>query len=263
MSQAKYTTVLAKGQGAIEETLSLLRSWEPEMTRSQLAAKVVSEGILGKATAKRAKDMVFEVFGPRYLTDDARPATYLKILLDANIEPTSMGQLLLIYTARANSILRDFICEVYWEKYAAGFTSLTKADAVTFIETSYNLGRLPSRWSEKMVSRVASYLCGCLADFKLLESGRKSERAILAFHIQTLSSLYLTHELHFSGYSDNAILEHPDWQLFGFEPMDVLKELQRVSSAYFITQFSGELLRISWMYNSMEEVLNVIARSGF
>lgn len=262
MSEVKYTTALAKGQGAIEETISLLRIWEPQMTPSELARKVVSEGVLSKATAKRAKDLVFEMFAPRYLRDNGRPAAQLKTLVEANIEPVSTGQLFLIYTSRANLILRDFICEVYWKKYLAGFHNLTKEDAVTFIETSYNMGKLPSRWSEKMVSRVASYLGGCLADFGLLETGRKSERAILAFRVRTLTALYLAYELHFSGYSDNAILDHPDWQLFGLERMDVLKELQRISNNYFIPQFSGEFLRISWMYNSMEEVLHVIARSG-
>ena len=73
-----------------------------------------------------------------------------------------------------------------------------------------------------------------------------------------ITSLYLAHELHFSGYNDNGIIEHPDWRLFGLEGIDVVRELQRVSRDHFIPQYSGELMRISWKYQSMEEALHAI-----
>ncbi len=257
----KYTTALAKGQGIIEETLALLSIWEPGMTPKQLADRAVKEGVLGRATAKRVRDLVFEAFAPRYLVDSSRPARYLKMLLKAGATPTILNQLFLIYTARANFILHDFIREIYWPKYSAGIDSLDKKDTLNFLETAYTLGKLSNRWSEKMILRVASYLGGCLADFGLLENGKKGIRKILPVYIQPFTSLCLIHELHFSGYADNGILQHPDWELFGLEKMEVLRELQRVSKDYFIPQFSGDLLRISWKYKSMKEAIHAIARS--
>lgn len=262
MSEVKYTAALAKGQGAIEDTIALLRVWEPGMEVSRFKKRVISEGILGKATAKRAKDLIEDVFVPRYLVDGGRAATSLKLLIDSNIKPNSLKQLLFLYTARANLVLHDFVREVYWTKYSTGFKQISNEDAANFLESAYNTGKLRNRWSEEMLKRIASGLTGCLGDFGMLESGRKSTREITPFYMETLTAPYLVHELHFSGYSDNAILDHPDWQLFGLERMDVLKELQRISNNYFIPQFSGEFLRISWMLNSMEEVLHVIARSG-
>ena len=259
----KYTTALGKGQGIIDETLALLNIWEQGMTAKQLADRAVEEGVLSRATAKRARDLVFEAFAPRYLIDGARPAIYLSELLNAGAIPTTLNQLLLVYAARANAVLHDFINEVYWAKYSAGASSLGKMDALNFLEAAHTLGRLPDRWSDKMMSRVASYLRGSLADFGLLEKGRKSTRNITPIHIHSFTSLFLTHELHFSGYGDDGVLQNPDWQLFGLEKLEIVRELQRVSNDHFILQYSGELVRISWKYKSMEEAIRAITRSEF
>jgi hypothetical protein len=82
---------------------------------------------------------------------------------------------------------------------------------------------------------------------------------IIPFRVTSLTALYLTFEVHFSGLNDDSILSHGDWRLFGLEPMDVRHELMRVSRGHFIPQFSGELLRISWNYKTMEEALDAIA----
>lgn len=261
MSQSKYTTALAKGQGIIEETVALLKKWEPGMSARQLADIAVKEGALGKATAKRTRDLVIEAFAPRFLGEGARPAMQAKTLLNAGTPVTDLNQILFIYAARANAVLRDFVCQTYWLKYSAGGSHLSTDDALSFLEGAFNLGRLPQRWSDKMMSRVASYLGGCLGDFGLLERGRKSQRKILPFAVQSLTTLYLAHDLHFSSLSDNAVITNPDWQLFGLEQIDIVRELQRVANSHFIAQFSGELLRISWKYHTMEESIHAISGS--
>lgn len=259
MSEAKYTAALAKGHGIIEETLALLEVWKVGMSAQNLARIAIQEGILRKATAKRTKDLVVRVFAPRYLVNDGRPAKQLKMLINEGINVESIEQLFFIYTARANLVLHDFVREDYWGKYSAGSTEISSADARRFLENAYTMGRLPQRWSEEMTSRIARGLYGCLADFKLCENTKKSSRKMLPFNISSLTSLYLAHELHFTSYSDNGILDHPDWQLFGLEKREVIQELQRVSNDHFILQFSGELLRISWKYQSMEEAIHAIA----
>lgn len=258
-----YTTALAKGQGLLDETLSLLSIWEPGMTTKELSAKAIQEGLLGRATAHRARDLVTRTFAPRYLVEDARPARYLKSLLQAGASPNHLQQLFLIYTVRANLILRDYICQVYWTRYTSGAKMLGKQETLNFLENAYILGKLPTKWSESMMERVARYLGGCLENFGLLKNQRAGTREISPIHIRPLTSLFLAHELHFSGVSDDGILQHPDWQLFGLEMIEILRELQRVSSNHFIAQFSGEFLRISWKYQMMEEAIRAIARSEF
>lgn len=259
MARKKYTTSLSKALGMFEETLALFAVWAPGMTSTELASIAVKRGTLAKATTKRTRDIIAEQFSPRYLVDDARPARQIKILLDAGIPLTKLKQLFLIHTARANAVLYDYICETYWPKYQAGRETVSKDDALQFLENAINTGRLPTRWSDTMMGRVASYLGGCLADFGLVEKRRKSTRRILQYKIDRLTSLYLVHDIHFSGYNDSGIIEHPDWRLFGLEGIDVVRELQRVSNDHFILQYSGDLIRFSWNYKTMEEALRGIA----
>jgi len=259
VTSTKYTTALTQGQGLIEETIILLEAWRPGMTTKELTSFSIENGILAKATARRVRNIIGEQFGPRYLLDDGKPAFQLKLLLDRGFSSTDLKQLFLIYTARANPILHDFISSVYWQKYQSGSLKIDKQDAAHFIDVAADAGYISPKWSEATSSRVANYLVGCLADFGLAEPGRKSTRDILHFEISSFTSLYLAHDLHFTGIRDDSLVQHTNWHLFGLEPTDVVRELQRVSREYFIVQASGELVRISWKYQDMEEALDAIA----
>jgi len=255
----KYNAALAKGQGLLEETGVLMDFWQPGMTSRELASRAVEQGVLGKATAKRVRDIISVHFARRFLKHDSRPAGQIKILVNQGVSIARLKQVLLVHTARANEILRDFVCEVYWPKYQAGALSISNSDAMHFIDMAYHAGKIRSKWSESMEQHIARGLTSTLAEFELLEHGRKSERKFVSFNLQKLTCLYLAHDIHFSGYGDNGLLEHPDWMLFGLEPVDVFHEVQRFSDGFFIPQYSGELLRISWQYQTMEEALHAIA----
>ena len=108
---------------------------------------------------------------------------------------------------------------------------------------------------------MAQYQLACFTDFGLTRDRPKSGKEIKPFAILASTTLYLTHEAHFSGQSDHAVLEHPDWKLFGLERQGVLEELRKVAAeGHFIVQFSGDLLCISWKYKTMEECLDGIAQ---
>jgi hypothetical protein len=254
-----YTTELSKGQGAVSETLTLLEYWEPGVGTDELTDRVMDAGALGRSTATRTRDLTTRVFARRYLADDGRPARVLKDLQD-RVSLSTLKQFMLVYTARQHDILHDFITEVYWPKYGAGAEQIGRDDARSFIEEAHAMGIVEPGWSETMVVRVARYLVGTLADFGLLEEGRQSTRRITPYHVEDPLVTYLAHEIHFDGYNDNSILEHPDWGLFGLMQEDVVRQLEQVSSeGHFIVQYSGELLRISWQYESLGECLDAIA----
>lgn len=256
--ERKYTTELSKGQGAIPEMIAVLEVWNPGMKVVDLKQKVLDTGTIARATSVRVKDIVGRVFSSRFLKDSEKPAVNIKRLLNAGARTSQLTQIFLIYTCRANDVLHDFIREVYWPKYGAGATYIVKQDALDFLEASTTVGIISPRWSDTMMLRVARYLTGCLTDFGMAGNDKGGKRELLPFTISPLTALYLTHEIHFSDVSDNSVLEHPDWNLFGLETQDVVHELQRVSNPHFIPQYSGDLLRISWKYKTMEEALNAI-----
>jgi hypothetical protein len=199
-------------------------------------------------------------FVRRYLVDDGAPASYLKYLVDRRADQALVRQIMLIYTSRRHLILRDFIAEVYWGRYSAGAESLSRADAEEFIEHAKADGRVAPPWSDTMKLRVARYLTGTLADFGFVEDVKANARPLKAFRLLPETTLFLAHEIHFKGFSDNSILEAPDWKLFGLTREDVVQQLDKAArGGHFILQYSGDLLRISWKYQTMEECLDAIA----
>jgi hypothetical protein len=255
----RYTAELSKGQGIIEETVAILRVWEPGMTPVTLKEKVKSEGIIDRPTALRVEDIVGRLFVPRYMAEQGAPAAQLKLLLDKGMTISALQQLFFIYACRSHSILRDFVTEVYWPKYAAGVHVLTRQDAIDFVERAKDIGLVSPPWSYSTTTRMARYVATALADFGLVGNDRAGRREILPFRITPFTGRYLAHDLHFRRQDDTAVQSAPDWHWFGLDSMDVRRELEHIAGNHFIVQSAGDLLRITWMYSTMEGALHAIA----
>jgi hypothetical protein len=255
-----YTSQLQAGLGLINETKELLELWAPGMSVSQLNQVALDSGRFPNVTARRLRNVISECFAPRYLISNGAPAQHLK-KLSGNVPGSDFTQILLLFTARANPILSDFIRDVYWSRYAGGYAEISSADARAFVERAIDDGKTTIRWSESTVRRVSAYLTGCCADYGLLERGTRSSRRILPVRISHLASAYLAYDLHFAGVGDNALLTHPDWQLFGLAREDVLEELKKLSlKGHLIIQAAGDVVRISWKQQSMEALCDVLSK---
>ena len=260
-AEALYTTQLQAGLGMITETLDLLRVWQPGMIPARLSDEVIREGLFSRATARRARNLVAEMFAPRFLKHEGQAASRLKFLQENRFPHEALVQLLFLYTARAQRILADFVIEVFWAKYSAGSPLLTRDDSERFVHRSMDFGRMEKRWSDSTVKRVSGYLLGCCADFGLVQKGGRSEHKIQRLSMRPEVIIYLAHELHFSGLSDMALVQSRDWLLFGFEPGEVIQRLKHLAhDGHFLVQSSGELLQISWKYKTMEDCLHALTQ---
>lgn len=254
-----YTTQLGAGLGLVDETKSLLTLYQPGMTAAELYDQALSSGLFPMVSARRLKNIVTDCFSPRYLKTGA--AEYLKKLITP-LPSVAFTQLLLYHTASVNSILHDFITEIYWSKYSGSHDSIDSEDAQNFVLAAVREGKTFKPWSDTMIKRVSSYLLGCCADYGLLSSGRVSKRTIQPVTIQQTTVLYLSHWLHFSKLSDNTNIHHEAWKLFGLEPIDVIEELKKLSkNGWMIVQSAGDITRISWQFKTMEDVIDVIVKS--
>lgn len=256
-----YTAQLQAGLGLLDETRTLLELWQPGMNGTALKQAALASGRFPAITARRLRNIVIESFAPRYLVDDALPARILK-RLQGVLAPADLRQLMLLYTARANPILGDFIRTVYWPGYAAGATAIDNASAKAFVQRSIDDGKTAKRWSESTVRRVPRYLTNCCADFGLLESGARTRRRILTIRMSGPVVAILAHDLHFRGIADNALLAHEDWALYGLDRQEVVEEFRRLALRnLWIVQTGGDSARIGWLQKNMETVCNVIAQS--
>ena len=256
-----YTSQLGAGLGLVNETKTLLDLWSFGMSANQLHQVALESGRFPTVTARRLRNIVVECFAPRYLVDGGAPAANLK-RLSATISTGDLTQLMLVFTSRANPILGDFVRQVYWVRYAGGYTQISNKDARAFVECAINDGLTTKRWSDSMIQNVSGYLTGCCADYGMLERGRRTSRRMLPFRISPSVAAYLAYELHFSGVGDNALLTHKDWQLFGLAREDVLEEIKRLSlKGLLIVQAAGDVIRISWKQQDMEALCDVLTQS--
>lgn len=259
MTDRLYTTQLQAGLGLIEETRTLLDIWQPHMSANDLFKHALGRGCFPNISARRLRNIVCECFAPRYLVSSDYPAGMLK-RLHGVLSTGSFAQLMFLFTARANSILADFVRQVYWPAYAGGRNNISNEDARNFVIRANQDGKMANPWSDTTVLRVARYLTGCIADFGLLESSRTSDRRILSFQIESSTALILAYDLHFSGLGDNAVISHPDWELFGLECDEVRDEFKRLSMKnHLLAQIAGDVIRISWNHADWEGLIDVIA----
>ena len=250
LDQKTYTTGLIKGSGLIDETLSLIELWEPEIDGRKLANLAIEKNAISKATARRTKDIVKE-FSHRYLINSGKDALYLKALLQSGVPLNQIKQLLAVYTSRAHPILYDFIVRVYWDRVKNNHEYLENYDARRFLDQAFLNGNIESRWTDGVIKNISKSLLTCLRDFNFIASDTTQKRQIVPISILPFTTLFLAHEIHFSGFSDNSILESPDWALFGISDRgEVISELRKASGdKVFILQYSDDLLRISWKYS--------------
>jgi len=260
MKEKYYSTQLQAGLGLIEETQILLNLWNPGIEPTELQKIALESGHIPNVSARRLRNIVAECFSPRYLHGKPPPAQLLKKLQN-KLTRKEFEQLLLLYTCRANLILFDFIREVYWAAYSSGRNNLRFEDAETFVVRANQDGKTRKPWSESTVRRISGYLTGSCVDFGLLESGTKKSRKINPFRIEARTAIFLAYDLHFSGHGDNSVLGHPDWSLFGMERSDVLNEFKRQAlKGWFIIQAAGDVIRIGWPFQTMEELTDAFVK---
>jgi hypothetical protein len=72
--------------------------------------------------------------------------------------------------------------------------------------------------------------------------------------------VYLVHDLHASGLTDAALLDHTDWELYGIRPSHRFEALDRLGGdRWWIAQGAGSVVRITWKYDTLEEAVDALA----
>src|SRR5260370_29221107 len=137
-----YTTQLQAGLGMIQETTELLRLWRPNESPSDLKERVVTSGVFSRATARRARNLVIEMFKPRFLANGSEAAANLKLLVDVNHNGDDLSQLYFLYTARAQAVFGEFVTQYYWLRYSARASNLERPQPQDFLRRALDTGRM-------------------------------------------------------------------------------------------------------------------------
>jgi len=251
----EYNSDLLKGTGLVQETLLLLDLYTQGVTKKDFIEEVILSNALVKNHNNRIKDIIEHVFFRRYVSYGEESVLALKQLREKHFGLEIFIQLLLVYTCRKNLILFDFVSNVYQKLVQQGKVELPQNAAKDFIEENIKNGNIQKAWAASTKRKVSEHMNACMIDFKLTD---RQKRLLPLFLSDTVAN-YLTHELHFKGYSDAAIITAEEWKLFGYDRYDTIKHLERLAiQGHFIFQSSGDLIRITWKYQNMKDLIDAI-----
>jgi len=254
-----YTQALAKGGALLRETRALLQVWEPGESGAAFAERVLREDVLGRATAHRVLDIV-RVFSLRFLTPTDAPARHLRRLMSEGAPRQIFTDLVFYFTARQDDLLRDFTVLRYWPAVREGRLIIQNQDVRQLIWEAEQDGRIRTRWSAEIKRDMAGRVLITLTDFGLLREFKPAKREVVPYRPADGTVVYLAYLLHDMGVTDASIAQHEAWALFGLEPRDVWNRLELLAGeGWFIVQRAGEVVRIAWKHQRIEDVVDALA----
>lgn len=255
-----YTTQLQAGLGMPQETRDLLRIYQEGQSSAELAEAALAQNVFPRMTARRARNVVVEMFAPRFLVNNGRPAVTLQGLLATGLYADDFNQLCYIYTARSQAIFGDFVTQAYWPAVQQGATSVERAITEDFVNRGLDTGRMQKRWTASTVKRVSGYILGCAVDFGLLQKPSGARYPVPRFTLRRKVGILLAYDLHFSGVPNNQLPDHPDWAFFGLSPIDVRRLLSSgLLDGHAIYQAGAGLVEISWRHPDFQSLAHAIA----
>lgn len=251
MRETAYNSNLAKGCGIVEETLTLLSLCDENTTKESLLNIVRESNCLARCTDKRSTDIVNLVFYPRFMKRNPKISVWLRTIREKGVMLPQFKQLLMLYCARENAVMYDYIRSKLNDYKCNNENRIPNDSCMQFVK--HIVESRQASWGESIQKKVTSYIKSVLVDFDLIDKRGN----ILPYEASNFTILYLLHELHFAGLSDVAIWNHEDWQLFGLDKYQLQDRImdQNIRGGY-IAQCTGDLMTISWNYNSMEEFIN-------
>ncbi len=145
-ASANYTEALSRGGALVREMRSLLAAWRADEPPAEFAQRILVEDILAKATARTVRDYV-RAFTRRFLVPDDAPARHLQQLLPIGAARQTVTDLIFLYTARQDDLLRDFTVLRYWLAARDGRLTMSTLEARELFWEAEQDGRIRIPWS--------------------------------------------------------------------------------------------------------------------
>lgn len=261
MSKGKrYTITICKGAALLEETRTLHSHWQLGEPAEAFMRRVEEEGLLGKATAHRVRDIVRRVFIPRYLKPDDRPARVMKSALEFNVQPAIFKELVLLYAARNDILLREFVLREFWPSVKRGKLFVDVSTVLSFFSEAFMDGKIEKMWSDQVSKKVARGLLGFLREVDFIREPQKGKRELIDYRISDDMMVILARILKEEGFSDSGIVDHSDWNLFGLERKGILSRFHLAGEEMgLLVQQAGSVVSFNWKVRSIESLMSTLS----
>lgn len=253
-----YTQALTRGGALLSEMRALLSAWQPGESAADFRRRAHAEDLLGKATARTVEDYLL-AFSRRFLLPSDAAARHLRRILAGSPPRQLFVDLVFYYTTRAEVLLHDFLLLKYWPAVRQGRLEIGNRDVLELIQEAELDGRIRAPWSAEVKYNLPARVLNALSDFGLLRPARKASREVEHYSPTDGALVYLAYLLHTAGVADSFLAQHPAWGLFGLQPTEALNRLDALSGEeWFLVQRAGEVVRVTWQYRSLEEVVDAL-----
>ncbi len=166
-----YSSMLS-GKGALlDETLAVLQKIDRGHSLDQVRAMVMDHDLLGKMTMS-TRESVWDHVHARYLTNGDHARLLARMVVHAPDRQTE--RLVLFYEpCRSSPILRDTTIYCVYPHYAAGYSSIDKADIQGYSDGIAAEHPELTAWPPQTGGKVVSNILTILRDFGLLEGSQR------------------------------------------------------------------------------------------
>jgi hypothetical protein len=255
-----YTQALQRGGSLIPEMRTLLRQWVPGESMPDFSRRITQADALGRATRRTVADYL-SAFQRRFVAPSDQPADALHTIASSPAGTRrTFTDLLFFYTARTERLLWDFVVDKYWPAIARGAHQLDANEVLRLIEAAESDGRIPVPWSASVHRDLPARVLNAATQFGLFNRTSRGARPITPFQVTDDALAFLAYRAHTRGLGDAQVVALDTWALFGLGRDAVIERLAGLHDGGWLdVQRAGEVVRIDWTIDSIEEVTRRVA----
>lgn len=217
---SSYTII--KG-ALIEETYTVFRNWDFAKSPQANLDLVWRTNSVGAKSASWLLD-IYKVLHRRF---DPEGRDRNLVELSQRDCPLELWKpLLLWHMTRDEFLLRDFLIQWVYERYAQGTLRLRSHDLWPYLRTLHDKGLVVEAWKESTLKRVSSELLRIAVGFGLMRGTVTREFA--SYHLPEESFLYILHAMIERQPNAREVVHSTDWRMFLMDAADVERELFRL-----------------------------------
>jgi hypothetical protein len=249
-----FTVNIQKGGAMLDDTRRVIEVWDDEVDPATNMRRIGEANLLGKASRKRANDVLLRIIGPRYVSPGPEVIPALRSLRD---NPKAFREACFYETARDEQLLAAFAQGPIFDWYAEGRIGVTVEEGRGWLESLRRNGELPE-WTDTVRTKVARGLLAALRDFGVLKGAVRKE-----FNPPGMTAMgfaYVAYREYQRGTSARALVESTIWRRWLLDARwvnDLLTQVDRLGLLHYAR--AGSAVRIDWRAGNLAEVVRAAA----
>lgn len=206
-----YLPSLASKAGLLDETRQFLQTYGRLGDLAETRRTLINGELPQRA--RETRETIVQVIQQRLLRWSP-PAWVLADLaaFAADTTQPSLAAVLLLHVVRQDALLYNFVQQVVVPRWQDGERILIRADVQRFLDLAQPAHAEIDSWSHATREKLAGNVLSVLRDYGLLQ-GRDPKQIIEPFVPEPVAE-HLLRLLRAEGIGDDALADHPDWQIF-------------------------------------------------